>query len=88
MRQPKIQVQYDLFRPPQEVEMEALGKLVVKTVEKQCEKMRKAMWNRYTEQSRMIEEFRRRVENIERNICKGIEIDGIGNQMGNQKNMD
>lgn len=71
MNQMSLQVQYDFFRPRQECEMEALGKLVVKTVEKQCEKMRRAMWNRYTEQSRMIQECLRRVEMVERNICRG-----------------
>ena len=74
------------FALRQECEMEALGKLVVKTVEKQCEKMRRAMWNRYTEQSRMIQECLRRVEMVERNICRGLFLSD-DDHMGNQKHI-
>lgn len=65
-----LAVQLDLFKTPEECEMDALRRSI-EDVRKSSEKVRKGTYARLNELVKDCVDLRFRLEVMERNICKG-----------------
>lgn len=63
-----IQVQFDLFKTPEECRMDALECEIVDT-KKSCDKVRKGLFARNNELKKRIDELEERFAILEKNLC-------------------
>ena len=64
-----IQVQFDLFKTPEQAELDQLRESM-KTVRESNEKVRRCLFARHNDLSKQYTEIHSRLEIIERGICR------------------
>jgi len=63
-----LQIQYDFFKTPEEIEIELIRKTVLEFKESN-DKVRKGLFARHNELAKMYVDMKNRLEIIERGIC-------------------